>query len=155
MGFTGGAAIGYLVSRMVAGESVDQWIDRHRKGRVIRDALARGSTARTFLVVTLLRLPPSSPFAITNFALGATRVPFWLAMLATPLGMLPRTAVVCYLAAAAVSTGATDILKVYEETPRWAFIGGIAVSVAVVGLIGWMADRALAQLLRTDDGAKA
>lgn len=155
MGFTGGAAIGYLVSRMVTGESVDRWIDGHRKGRVIRDALARGNIGRTFLVVTLIRLPPSSPFAITNFALGATRVPFWLAMLATPLGMLPRTAVVCYLAAAAVSTGATDIVKVYEETPSWAFIGGIAVSIAVVALIGWMAERALAQLLKPAHGANA
>lgn len=152
MGFTGGAAIGYLFSRMVTGESVDRWIDGHRKGRVIRNALARGSLWRTFLVVTLLRLPPSSPFALTNFALGATRVPFWLAMLATPVGMLPRTAVVCFLAAAAVSSGATDIVKVYRETPSWAFFGGIAASVVAIALIGWMAERALSQIVK-DDGA--
>lgn len=148
MGFTGGAAIGYLFSRIVTGESVDRWIDRHSRGRVIRDALSRGSLPRTFLVITLLRLPPSSPFALTNFVLGATRVPFWLAMLATPIGMLPRTAVVCFLAAAAVSSGATDIVKVYDETPKWAFIGGIAVSAGVIALIGWMADRALRQLMK-------
>jgi uncharacterized membrane protein YdjX (TVP38/TMEM64 family) len=147
LGFTGGAAIGYLFSRMVAGESVDRWIDRHRKGRVIRDTLARGSLLRTLGVVTLIRLPPSSPFALTNLALGATRVPFWLVMLATPLGMLPRTAVVCFLAAAAVSSGATDIMKVYEETPRWAFVGSIVVSAAAIALIGWMAERALTQLV--------
>ena len=147
MGFTGGAAIGYLCSRAVTGSSVDRWIDSHRKGKVIRDALARGSLGRTFVVVTLLRLPPSSPFALTNLALGATRVPFWLAMLATPLGMLPRTAVVCFLAATAVSSGATDIAKVYEETPTWAFVGGIAVSIGVIALIGWMAERALSQIV--------
>jgi uncharacterized membrane protein YdjX (TVP38/TMEM64 family) len=147
MGFTGGAAIGYLFSRLVTGESVDRWIEKHPKGRVIRDALARGSVGRTFLVVTLLRLPPSSPFALTNFALGATRVPFWLAMLATPVGMLPRTAVVCFLAAAAVSSGATNIVKVYQETPPWAFFGGIAASVVAIALIGWMAERALSQLV--------
>lgn len=150
MGFTGGAAIGYMFSRMVTGESVDRWIEKHPKGRVIRDALARGSLPRTFLVITLLRLPPSSPFALTNFALGATRVPFWLAMLATPIGMLPRTAVVCFLAAAAVSSGATNIMKVYKETPSWAFFGGIAVSIAVIALIGWMAERALSQLVKPD-----
>jgi len=154
LGFTGGAAIGYLVSRVVTGPSVDQWIDRHPKGKAIRDALARGSLWRTFAVVTLLRLPPSSPFALTNFALGATRVPFWLAMLATPIGMLPRTAVVCFLAAAAVSSGATDIAKVYEETPAWAFFGGIAVSVGVIAMIGWMAERALAQFVRREGGMR-
>lgn len=154
MGFTGGAAIGYICARLVTGSSVDRWIDGHRKGKVIRDALARGSLLRTFAVVTLLRLPPSSPFALTNLALGATRVPFWLAMLATPLGMLPRTAVVCFLAATAVSSGATDIAKVYEETPTWAFVGGIAVSVGVIALIGWMAERALSQLVSPVGGRK-
>jgi len=155
LGFTGGAAIGYLFSRVVTGSSVDRWIDRHRKGRVIRDALARGSLWRTFAVVTLLRLPPSSPFALTNLALGATRVPFWLAMIATPIGMLPRTAVVCFLAAAAVSSGATDIKQVYKETPTWAFVGGIAVSVGVIALIGWMAERALSQLVASGQEGKA
>lgn len=155
MGFTGGAAIGYMCARLVTGSSVDRWIDGHRKGKVIRDALARGSLVRTFAVVTLLRLPPSSPFALTNLALGATRVPFWLAMLATPIGMLPRTAVVCFLAATAVSSGATDIAKVYKETPMWAFVGGIAVSVGAIALIGWMAERALAQLVGKGRGGRA
>lgn len=146
LGFTGGAAIGYLLARFVTGSSVDAWIDRHPKGKVIRDALARGSVGRTFLIVTLLRLPPSSPFALTNYALGATRIPFWLAMVATPLGMMPRTAIVCFLASAAVASGATDIMGVYDTTPRWVFITGIVVSVAVVAVIGQLANLALAQL---------
>lgn len=151
LGFTGGAAIGYLFARFVTGGSVDSWIDRHPKGRVIRDALARGSTGRTFLIVTLLRLPPSSPFALTNYALGATRIPFWLAMVATPIGMLPRTAIVCFLAAAAVSNGATDIKSVYETTPTWALATGIAASVAVIFVIGRLANRALEQLTGTSN----
>ncbi|MCE2881195.1 MAG: VTT domain-containing protein [Planctomycetaceae bacterium] len=153
MGFTGGAAIGYLFSRLVTGRSVDSWIDRHPRGRVIRDALARGSIGRTFLVIALIRLPPNSPFAITNYALGATRVPFWLAMAATPLGMLPRTAVVCFLASAARSSGAVDILSVYESAPKWAFWSGIAASVLVIFIIGRMAERALTQLSAPASGA--
>ena len=146
MGFTGGAAIGYIVVRMVTGRSVDGWIDRHPKGRVIRDALARGSTKRTFLIVTLLRLPPSSPFALTNYALSATRIPFWLVMAATPIGMFPRTAIVCLLASAARAGGATDIATVYNETPSWLFFTGIVLSVAVIAAIGQLANRALEQL---------
>jgi uncharacterized membrane protein YdjX (TVP38/TMEM64 family) len=131
---------------MVTGRSVDAWIDRHPRGRVIRDALARGSKWRTFAVVTLVRLPPSSPFAMTNYMLGATGVPFWLAMVATPIGMLPRTAIVCFLAASAVSAGASDLVEVYRNTPTWVLVSGIVASVAVVAILGQLATRALEQL---------
>jgi uncharacterized membrane protein YdjX (TVP38/TMEM64 family) len=150
LGFTGGAAIGYLFAQSITRDSVDRWIDRHPKGRVIRDALARGSHMRTFWIVTLLRLPPSSPFAMTNYALGATRVPFWLAMVATPIGMLPRTAVVCYLAAGAAATGAQNIKEVLEQQPWWVTVAGIASAVVVVAVIGQIANHALARFARAD-----
>lgn len=153
MGFTGGAAIGYLFARLVTGDSVDRWIDRHPRGRVIRDALARGSTFRTFLVVTLLRLPPNSPFAMTNYALSATRVPFWLAMTATPIGMLPRTAIVCFLAAAAVSEGAQNIKEAVEDKPLWAIVFAIGSSIAAIAVMGQLANRALAKLAGDPDSA--
>jgi uncharacterized membrane protein YdjX (TVP38/TMEM64 family) len=146
MGFTGGAAIGYLFARLVTGDSVDRWIDRHPRGRVIRDALARGSTGRTLLIVTLLRFPPNSPFAMTNYALSATRVPFWIAMAATPIGMLPRTAIVCFLAAAAVSGGAENIKEAVENKPIWALVFAIGSSVAAIAIMGRLANRALAKL---------
>ncbi|MEY3143583.1 MAG: hypothetical protein RLY21_2076 [Planctomycetota bacterium] len=148
VGFTGGAAIGYLFARLVTGDSVDRWIDRHPRGRVIRDALARGSTGRTFLIVTLLRLPPNSPFAMTNYALSATRVPFWLAMTATPIGMLPRTAIVCFLAAAAVSEGAQNIKEAVEDKPLWALVFAIGSSIAAIAIMGQLANKALAKLAK-------
>ncbi|MFZ9916635.1 MAG: hypothetical protein ACO3IB_15055, partial [Phycisphaerales bacterium] len=89
-----------------------------------------------------------------SYALGATRVPFWLAMAATPVGMFPRTAVVCFLASAARSSGAVDILSVYESAPKWAFWSGIAASVLVIFVIGRMAERALAQLAQPASGAQ-
>lgn len=148
LGFTGGAAIGYLFARFVTGTSVDRWIDRHPKGRVIRDALARGSAGRTILIITLLRLPPNSPFAITNLAFGATRVPFWQVMVATPIGMLPRTAVACLLASQIASVGAEDIATATEKspTPVWLWVAGVLVSIAVLGVISRVANLALSQL---------
>jgi uncharacterized membrane protein YdjX (TVP38/TMEM64 family) len=155
LGFTGGAAIGYLFAQSITGDSVDRWIDRHPKGRVIRDALARGSHLRTFGIVTLLRLPPSSPFAMTNYALGATRVPFWLAMIATPIGMLPRTAVVCFLAASAAGTGAQNIKEVFQQQPMWVTIAGILSAVLVVVVIGQVANHALAKFAPAEKGGSA
>ncbi|MFM1867086.1 MAG: hypothetical protein RL591_494 [Planctomycetota bacterium] len=157
LGFTGGAAIGYLFAQSITGDSVDRWIDRHPKGRIIRDALARGSNLRTFGIVTLLRLPPNSPFAMTNYALGATRVPFWLAMLATPVGMLPRTAVMCFLAASAAATGAQNIKEVFQQQPMWVTIAGPLSAVLVVVVIGLVANHALAKFAPSEankrDGA--
>jgi uncharacterized membrane protein YdjX (TVP38/TMEM64 family) len=152
MGFTGGAAIGYLFARVVTGDSVDQWIDRHPRGRAIRDSFARGSTVRTFLIVILLRLPPNSPFAMTNYALSATRVPFWLAMAATPLGMLPRTAIVCFLASAAVAAGSKNIADAFENTPWWTLVFSIASSIAAIAIMGQLANKALMKLTRSGVG---
>ena len=149
MGFTGGAAIGYLLARVVTGDSVDRWIDRHPRGRVIRDSLARGSKLRTFLIVTLLRLP-NSPFAMTNYALSATRVPFWIVMLATPIGMTPRTAIVCFLAASAVSDGAENIKQAIKENPPWAVFVAIVSTVAAIAIMGHLANRALSTLTGED-----
>lgn len=146
MGFTGGAAIGYMVASFVTGTSVDRWIDRHPRGRAIRDALARGSRSRTFLLVALMRMPPNSPFAMTNYALGATRVPFWIAFLATPVGMLPRTAIVCFLASSAAAGGAQSILEAVDQAPWWSVLIGVASTVAAIGVIGWIASRALARM---------
>lgn len=146
LGFTGGAAIGYLVARSITGDSVDRWLDANPKRKAIRDTLARGSFKHSFLIVTLIRLPPSSPFALTNYALAATRVPFGLAMLATPVGMLPRTAIVCFLAATAAETGADDLVSVYQNSPFWAIATGVGLSAVVIAAIGRYAMQALDKL---------
>ena len=146
MGFTGGAAIGYMIARMVTGDSVDQWLDANPKRKAIRDTLARGSFKHSFLIVTLIRLPPSSPFALTTFALAATRVPFWLAMVATPIGMLPRTAIVCLLAATAAESGESDLVGVFKNSPSWTFWSGLVVSGLVIAAIGHYAKQALDKL---------
>lgn len=155
MGFTGGAGIGYLFSRFVTGDSVDRWINRHPKGRVIRDALTRGSIGRTMLVATLLRVPPTSPFAMTNYALSATKVPFWIVMLTTPVGMLPRTAIVCILAASAVEAGATNLKDVFKDNPWWMIAVTIVSSVLVILIIGQIAQKALERLSPVEPSAGA
>jgi uncharacterized membrane protein YdjX (TVP38/TMEM64 family) len=73
-------------------------------------------------------------------------VPFWLAMVATPIGMLPRTAIVVFLASAAVAGGATDLLSVLDTTPTWALVTGVALSAVVIAVIGSLANRALERL---------
>lgn len=146
MGFVGGAAIGMLFSRVVAGSSVERWIQSHRKARAITKALVGGGPWKTFGVVALVRLPPNSPFAITNLALGTTGVPFFLALSATAVGMLPRTAVACFFASQAASTGAEDIQELVKEQGWTAFLIGMAVMATVVMVIGKIASKAMARV---------
>jgi uncharacterized membrane protein YdjX (TVP38/TMEM64 family) len=143
LGFTGGAAIGMLFSRAVAGSSVERWIQSHPKASVVTKALVGGSPGKTFGIVALVRLPPNSPFAITNLALGTTGVPFFLALAATAVGMLPRTAVACLFASQAAATGAEDIQSLVKEGGWTAFVVGLVVMFAVVAVIGKIASHAL------------
>lgn len=147
MGFIGGAAIGYLVSRAVSGASLERWVARHPRAHVIRCALIGGSTAKTFGIISLIRLPPNSPFALTNFALATMGAPFLLTLAATAVGMLPRTAIACYLAAAGASTGASNLRQLVEEQGLPVVLGGVAATIVVVVIIGQVAKRALDKMV--------
>lgn len=154
MGFVGGAGIGMLFSRAVAGSSIESWIESHQRARMIRRALVGGSPLRTFGIVALVRLPPNSPFAITNLALGTTGINFWLALSATAVGMLPRTAIACFLASRISATGAKDLQQFIDEKGWMTLVIGLVVMFAVVAVIGRMAKSALARMTEASDERK-
>jgi uncharacterized membrane protein YdjX (TVP38/TMEM64 family) len=142
-GFTGGGALGYAVARRVSKDRVLERIEANARARAIRDALVGRGPWRTFLVVTLLRLPPNSPFALTNLVMAATGVPLPAFLAGTLLGMLPRTAVAVALAAAASATGAEDIQTLVRHRGPWLLVAGVVGGMAVLGVLGAIARRAL------------
>lgn len=150
MGFTGGAAIGMLFARLVSGSSIERWIEGHQRARVIRRALVGGGPWKTFGIVSLVRLPPNSPFAITNLALGTIGVPFLLSICATFVGMLPRTAVACFFASQAAATGAEDIQALVKEQGWMTVVVGLVVMMGCVLVIGSVARRALDRVTLED-----
>jgi uncharacterized membrane protein YdjX (TVP38/TMEM64 family) len=143
IGFTGGAAIGMLFSRFIAGESVVRSIDRNARAAAVRKALVGCGALRTFCMVSLVRIPPNSPFAITNLALGTTGVNIWVALAGTFIGMLPRTAIACYFASSASATGAEDIQQLIEDKGISTVVVGVAVMAVCVLIIGRVAKAAL------------
>ncbi|MCH2132477.1 MAG: VTT domain-containing protein [Phycisphaerales bacterium] len=154
VGFTGAAAIGYIVARVVSGNRVEKLLSKHRKAEAIRQALIGDNPMRTFGIVTLIRIPPNSPFALTNLLIAACGVRLSLCLIATAVGMLPRTAVAVIFAAMARSTGADDIQAFIKEgLGPWMFIGGVAVMLVVLMIIGSIGKRALERL--TNDGDSA
>lgn len=146
-GFVGGAAIGYVLGRWASRDRARQIIREHRRWQAVYDELLGGGFLRTLALVTLVRLPPNSPFAITNLVLAAARVHPAAYLLGTLIGMAPRTAVAVYI-------GST-IQDVASGVPRpwWLTIGGIVLAIAVVAYIGYHAKLALARVTERADVA--
>jgi len=144
-GFVGASLIGRLLAKRITGDRVDQEIRRHKQAEVVRDALVNSGAARRFGIVTLLRVPPNSPFALTNLLLSTTGVPLVTYVCATAIGMLPRTA-----AAVMIGHQITDFSE-QPDKPKWLIFGGIGVTIVVVIVIGHIATRALR---RVTNGAR-
>lgn len=148
-GICGAASIGYLIARRASGDRVVRLIEEQPKWQAVYDALIGSGPGKALLIVTLLRVPPNSPFAITNLVMAACRVRPLTYLVGTLLGIAPRTAVAVFIGAAASG------LDFSQPKQTWFFVGGIVVTLIVVGIIGLMANRAVAKVTGQDDAPKA
>lgn len=124
------SGIGYAVKRLISRERVMGLIREKPQSLAVHQALVGGGFWWSTMIVTLIRLSPAAPFAMTNLVMAATgvRVPPFL--LGTAVGMMPRCAAV-------VATGAmTARLGEAEDAGHVAMlvIGIVATIVAVVVL---------------------
>jgi len=98
-------------------------------------ALDQAIAEHPFRFVTLLRLSPVLPFALSNYGLGTTAAPLWSIGLGTLLGLIPITAVWAYLGTIAgevVTSGALPQSNVRTV----ALLVGLAVTIGIVTWIG-------------------
>ena len=147
LGFTGGAAIGWVICRLVSKDSVARWIDRKPRWSAVRHAFLAEGFWKTFGIVTLIRVPPNSPFSLTNLAMsaGGARLAPYLA--GTFLGMTPRTAIACGFAAAAAADGSKDIQSFMQDRGALPIIIGVILLVVVFSVLARIANRALSVVL--------
>jgi uncharacterized membrane protein YdjX (TVP38/TMEM64 family) len=146
-GFVAGALLGYAVARIVAAPRVAALLAAHPRATAVRDALLRRGQGRETLVVSLLRLPPNSPFAAANLAMASAGVALLPYTVGTLLGMAPRTFVFVAAAATAADTGARDIQAFTKDFDGFALlVAGIVTMLAVLALLSHLARRGLAQL---------
>lgn len=145
VGFFGGSIIGYALASVIGRDRGLKLINEHPKWKAVRDALVGGDEGVGFLktmgIVALLRLPPNSPFALTNLVMAAAKVPRVPFALGTLIGMAPRTAVAVYIAALIEGRLSQDAIK--EATPWWLLPVGIVSMLVVLGIIGWIANKAI------------
>lgn len=144
MGFTGASLISYTIARRASGDRVLALIDEHAKWRAVYCGLVRGGFWRTLGIVTLVRLPPNSPFALTNLVMASTRVPIVPFILGTVFGMAPRTGLVVFLAAGLKS------LKDEPNEGKWMFVCGLLITIGVVALLCYLGRRALNSMTAAD-----
>jgi uncharacterized membrane protein YdjX (TVP38/TMEM64 family) len=153
-GVSGGAVIGYLIARRSAGQRVTTLIDERPKWKAVHDALLNSGAARRLLIVTLLRVPPNSPFAVTNLVMASTRVPLVTFVIGTIVGMAPRTAGVAYIGSGLESLAASSFKKGWTTT-----IISIGLTVVVVAIIGHISRKAVERVTGLvddhDDGKDA
>ncbi|MBL8879454.1 MAG: VTT domain-containing protein [Phycisphaerales bacterium] len=136
-GATLGGILGYLIARGVSANRVQHVLDEHARWRAVCKALAGGGFWKTLGLVTLIRLPPNSPFALSNLVMGATRVHFMAFIIGTAIGLAPRTALAVYGAAQA------QRLDVQEPGSWMMFAVKIAAALVVVIIVGAIGKRAL------------
>ena len=142
LGFAAGSLIGYISGRLASGDRVEKLLSENARWSAVRDALVGGTFLKRLGIVTLVRLPPNSPFAVTNLVLAGVKVPLPTYLTGTVLGMLPRTALVVYLA----SRVRGELAEKANDKPWWMIPIGIVMLLGVFYILKIVADRALRRL---------
>ncbi len=145
LGFFGASLLGYDIARAASRERAMKLLKEHPKWIAVRDALvADGEGARfwkTLGMVTLLRIPPNSPFALTNLIMAAVKVPRVPFAIGTLIGMAPRTGIAVFIAS--LIKGELSRESIANARPQWVVYVAIGASVAVLGIVGLVAKRAV------------
>ena len=144
-----GSIVGYVVWGLVARERVLNTIDANPKAKVVKEALVNRSPGRALALVTLLRIPPNSPFALMNMVMSSVKVNPLIYLVGTVVGMTPRTVL-----AAVIGASVGDVAQVGDAGGKWKLIGTVA-GIGVFVFIVWLAGRWAKQALRTELGTSS
>ncbi|GAB5497652.1 MAG: hypothetical protein Phyf2KO_27320 [Phycisphaerales bacterium] len=162
MGFLGGSLVGYFVARFITGDDAMKGVKKHPKWNVVIRSFFPDRSGddgsgpehpgflRTLGFITLIRFPPNSPFALTNIVLASVKVDIVPYAMGTLIGMLPRTAAVCYLGSLVegeLTSG--DSLK--SARPGWFVWVGIGITVVVLLILARLGDMAIKKAIASGE----
>lgn len=147
----GAALVGFAIAHRVSAAHARGLIARFPKAEAVRLSLVDRGALRGGAVVALLRVPPNSPFSLTNLVLGTSGIRTAPYTIGTLLGLAPRTAVYVGMGAAGAASGAKDLGEALAEGPGWpVIVAGVVLVIVVLDQIGRMARRALEQITAED-----
>jgi uncharacterized membrane protein YdjX (TVP38/TMEM64 family) len=140
--FVAAALVAYVVSARAAGDRVIEIVREHPKWEAVRVALLGAGFWRSLGIITLIRVPPTSPFAAANFIMGTIRAPLVPYLLGSLIGMAPRTAAVVWMAGHAATTDFSEGKNI------WNYAIAAGSTLVVVAVIGHIATRAVHRVTR-------
>ncbi len=143
IGFAGGAWLALCLGRSVARDRLLRTIDDRPRWLAVHRELVKAGFWRAAWLVTLIRLPPTSPFALTNVLMASAHVPMWPYMIGTIVGLTPRTAMAVFTAA---GLSQLDLGQPITSDSNWTILFGITTTLLAVFVIGMLANRALRHL---------
>ena len=148
-GATLGACLAFVIAKYLAKDAVLAYASRHPKFKALDAAVSRVGGR----IVLFSRLCPLIPFRWSNYAFGATSIPFKTFALYTWLGTIPSAAVYVYLGSLA-----SDLSELSERSRswwEWLLLGaGAIMFLGLAYYISRLARRALeAELQHGDTGA--
>ena len=147
-GFTGASILGYFIAKVVARKRVEKELHKHPKAEIVRDAFVRHGYLRAMGILILLRVSPASPFSLMNGLMSVSGVKLLPYVLATAIGMAPRTFAAVWIGSQIESWDEYD-------KPKWLVIGGIVLMVGVIIILGQMANKAIDKAMGTNPAPDA
>jgi uncharacterized membrane protein YdjX (TVP38/TMEM64 family) len=142
--FVGASFLSYLINSRAAGDRVVTIVREHPKWEAVRAALLDAGFWKALWIITLIRIPPTSPFAAANFVFGTIRAPLIPFLLGTLIGMAPRTGAVVWAASHA------STLNFAEARNIWSYVLMVVLTIAVIAIIGRYANDAVHRVTRQD-----
>lgn len=146
---TAAATIAFLIARYAARDKVLQLAQDNPKYKAIDRAIGKES----FKVVTLLRLSPLLPLALSNYFYGITSVDLPSYVAGSWLGMLPGT--IAYVYAGNYGRALIDGDGDVGGVKGWQVALGLGITVLAVGYIGKLAQKALADVEQEEGTSKS
>ncbi len=140
LGIIGASTIMFYLAKRYARENLKAIIESKPKFRAIHFALLNKNFLRTLLIITLIRLSPAMPFAVTNFTLSAAGVSLRTFLLGTFLGMLPRSAAIVFVGSSLAE------LNFSQPQESWIVIVGIVATIIAAIVVGVFSKKALDQI---------
>ncbi|ALP52425.1 hypothetical protein Tel_04295 [Candidatus Tenderia electrophaga] len=132
------ATVAFFMSRYVAKDRLEKQLsgldDYHKVRRWVE--------TNHWLAIPFLRVMPMFPFAINNYVLGLTNIPFWIYMIASMAIFVPMTGVMIF--------GAQSLYRaMVAGEVAWGMIGGAVAAGLVILLLGMTGKKVF---MRDDQG---
>jgi len=138
-----GAAVAFVASRMLGRNWVEQKFLKHKKWRVLDEAITREG----WKIIFLSQVHPIFPTSLLNYLYGITRMRFWPCMLWIALGQTPGIFLYTYLGTLAQLGIKLAEGKNHPHPVEYAtWIGGLLLTFTVAAGLGRIALKLLGEI---------